>query len=341
MATKVSKIHQLPLIIMLLSLLSLNISYSQDLMDDNISGEATFNGANRFSEVIKVISRSGKIFIISNNNQLLNKGDFITFSIKGGKPIARAIVAKNHNGSTGIKVLKVYSLSRWGLIKKGIGIDIVKGDDSFLFNQKKEKTDVEELEDKIVSEEDLYNDKNLDIEEDLSGFYKDTRLIKPDNVISAGWDQYQFTNDLGSETTQESHNQFNYSWAYQFSDNYWVEGLYGRVLIDDFPSTSDQTLINNFTVRAKYTFKAPLYSYLLPYIGFQVYSIDSPNAGVVTDSADASAKLDAQSEVDLINKLKQSNIVLGVTVLKRLVPGWFFKADLGTDILSLGIAIEF
>jgi len=27
--------------------------------------------------------------------------------------------------------------------------------------------------------------------------------------------------------------------------------------------------------------------------------------------------------------------------MRRLVPGWFIKADLGTDILQLGFAIEF
>jgi hypothetical protein len=318
----------------------LNNIYAQDLMDDSSSNDIQFSGKNNFSELIKVISRSGKIFIITNNNQMLNKGDFITFSLKDGKPIARAVVAKNHNGSTGIKVLKVYSLQRWGLIKNNISIDIIKGDDSFLFVTKK-KAQIEDIENTIDSEEDLYNDKAVTMEEDLSGFYKDSRLIKPDNVVSAGWDQYEFTNDIGTETETESHNQFNYSWAYQFTDNYWVEGLYGRVLIDNLPAQGTQTLINNFTIRAKYTFRAPLYSYLMPYVGFQMYQVSSPDAGVILDNASAADKATAEKEVALINRLKQNNIVLGVTILKRLVPGWFLKADLGTDILSLGFAIEF
>jgi hypothetical protein len=341
MLTKVSKKHSILILFMLLANATvLNNIYAQDLMDDTDINDVSFTGANKFSELIKVISRSGKIFIITNNNQMLNKGDFITFSLKDSKPIARAVVAKNHNGSTGIKVLKIYSLKRWGMIKKNVGIDIIKGDDSFLFAPKKKVTD-DITDNSINSEEDLYNDKAIDMEEDLSGFYKDSRLIKPDNIVSAGWDRFEFKNDIGDDIQTESHNQFNYTWAYQFSDNIWVEGLYGRVLIDDLPAQGLQTLINNFTVRAKYTFQAPLYSYLMPYVGFQVYNVSSPDAGIIKDNASAEAKATAEKEVALINRLKQNNIVLGVTILKRLVPGWFLKADLGTDILSIGFAIEF
>ena len=308
-------------------------------MDDSNGQQIEAVIENKFSEVLLTISRSGKIFIVSNNNQMLNKGDFITIAIKGGKPIARAIVAKNSGEQTGIKVIRVYSLQRWSQIKKGMDLDILKGDDSAFFVTKK-KVEENKVE-KIETEEDLFSEEELAAEEDLSGFYKDSRLIKPDNVISAGWDQFELKNDLGDDVITESHNQFNYSWAYQFADNYWVEGLYGRTLIDDLPSTGSQTLINNFTIRAKYTFKAPLYSYIMPYIGFQSYQVDSPNAGIVEDNTSTEDQEQAQKEVDLINRLKQNNIVFGATILKRLVPGWFVKADLGTDLMSLGIAIEF
>ena len=79
----------------------------------------------------------------------------------------------------------------------------------------------------------------------------------------------------------------------------------------------------------------------MPYIGFQSYQVDSPNAGIVEDNTSTEDQEQAQKEVDLINRLKQNNIVFGATILKRLVPGWFVKADLGTDLMSLGIAIEF
>jgi hypothetical protein len=39
--------------------------------------------------------------------------------------------------------------------------------------------------------------------------------------------------------------------------------------------------------------------------------------------------------------MQDNALVAGVTILRRLVPGWFIKADLGTDQLNIGFAIEF
>jgi hypothetical protein len=44
---------------------------------------------------------------------------------------------------------------------------------------------------------------------------------------------------------------------------------------------------------------------------------------------------------DTADNLKKSGPVFGITVLRRLVPGWFIKGDLGNDIINLGFAIEF
>jgi hypothetical protein len=317
--------------------LCLNNVYAQNLLDD-ASGDITYGSEeNLFTETINIISRSGKIFILSNSNQLLNKGDFITLLLKDGGPLARAVVAKNHNESAGIKVLKVYSLKRWSLIRKGLNVQIKKGDDSFLFRPKKNVAKEVPAEKRIESEEDLFNDKSL-VEEDLTGFYKDNRLIKPDSIVTGGWSRFTFANDITGDTQAE--NQFSFAWAYQFSDNYWIEALYGRTKIDGFPASGAQTLINNFTVKLKYTFKAPFYSYIMPYIGFQTYSVSSPNAGVVQGDQTADRNL-AQAETDMINKLQTSQIAVGITILKRMVPGWFLKADLGNDIINLGFGIEF
>jgi len=310
---------------------------SQDLLDD-INAQTTLgDNAGTFSETVKIISRSGKIFILSNSNQMLNKGDFITLILKEDKgPIARAVVAKTHDGNAGIKALKVYSLARWKALRKDLDIDIKKGDDSSLFKKKVENNATTNDRPTIENEEDLFNDTV--ILEDSNGFYKDKRHIKPDNVVSAGWDQYSFVSDV--DQSKFVGNQWNFAWAFQFADNYWIEGLYGNTTIDGFPDDSFQTVINNFTARVKYTFKAPLYSYFIPYIGIQSYQVSSPEAGIPVSDTDA-AKEVAQRENDTLNKLRQTNLVVGVTVLRRLVPGWFLKADLGTDILSFGFAIEF
>ena len=42
-----------------------------------------------------------------------------------------------------------------------------------------------------------------------------------------------------------------------------------------------------------------------------------------------------------VENLKKSSVIFGATVLKRIVPGWFIRADLGNDILSGGLTLEF
>ncbi len=310
--------------------LCVNKIHAQSLVDDISSPLGLGSSSEIFTETIRTISRSQKIFILTNTNEMLYKGDFITLVLGGKDPVARALVGKTHDSLAGIKILKIYSLKKWSVLRKGLEVGILKGDDSRLF-VKEEKKEVEE-EGQIKSEEDLYD---IDVVEETDFFTKDNRYIRPDNVVGAAWSQYSFENTLLPETETEVGTQWAFSWAYQFSDNYWVEGLYGRTLLSNFPAQSTQTLINNFTIRLKYTFKLPLYSYLLPYVGFQIYNISSPDAGQSND-----ASLNAKEE-SLINDLGQDQPVFGATLLRRLVPGWFLKVDLGNDIIALGAAIEF
>ena len=302
---------------------------SQGIVDDISEGTLS---SDVFSESIRTISRSKRIFILTNSNQSLAKGDFITLSLPNSGPVARALVAKTYQGFAGIKIMKIYSLKRWALLKKGLGIDLIKGDDSSLFKKKKEKSIAKEEEVKIEGEEDLYSDNKL-IGDDTEFISKDSRHIKPDNIVSFAWGRHQFENTIDKDI--ETNNQFFGQWAYQFADNYWLEGVYGRTLIDNFPATNTQTLLNNFVGRFKYVFKAPLYSYIVPYIGFQQVSVSSPEAGRTNDATLA------QQELDLVDSLAKSGIVAGVTVIRRMVPGWFIKADIGTDAINIGFAIEF
>lgn len=327
-----SKIYK---IIFLLPLIifapSINNAYGQSLVEDIGSPIAYGDSAEMFTETIQIIGRSQKIFILTNSNQMLNKGDFITLVLNQKEPVARALVGKTHDGLAGIKILKIYSLKRWALMRQGLNAQIIKGDDSKLFVDPKKP---EEEQPQIESEEDLYSLEG-EIEGDLEFLNKDLRHIKPDNLVGGSYSQFSFEHDLQPDPQTESHAQLAFSWAYQFSDNYWVEGLYGRTMINDFPAKSKQTLINNFTVRLKYTFKAPLYSYIMPYIGFQLYNVSSPDAGVGTDPTQN------QKEEDVVAQLEEDGPAVGVTLLRRLVPGWFIRADLGNDIMSLGFAIEF
>lgn len=316
-----------------------NFSFSQGLLDQAQVSLFPETMEGLFTEKVEIISRSGKIFIMSNGNQLLNKGDFITLVIKKEGPVARALVAKTHDESAGIKILKVYSLSRWKKLRKGLNVQILKGDDTALFKPMSANTE-EVATTKIETEEDLFKDDfKVESDEDLSGFYKDNRLIRPDNIVGIAYNEFEFKNTLRNGDI-EANPQISFTWAYQFADNFWVEGLYGRTQIDSFPASGNQTIINNFTGRFKYTFKAPFYSFIMPYVGFQTYSVSSPQAGERTDDSTAAREL-AKEEQELVNSLQTSGLAIGATYLKRLVPGWFFKANLGNDIFSIGFSIEF
>lgn len=128
---------------------------------------------------------------------------------------------------------------------------------------------------------------------------------------------------------------FGISWAYQFTDNYFVEGVYGRATFDNYPADSTQTLVNHVVARLKYNIKGPAYTFFMPYLGYQTYSVSSPDAG----NSGVATTDDEENKV--IDDLKKSGPVFGVTVLRRLVPGWFIKADVGTDVINVGFSIEF
>ncbi|MBT4792617.1 MAG: hypothetical protein HON90_13675 [Halobacteriovoraceae bacterium] len=316
-----------------------SLLHAQDLLEEIDSSISLGGTEAKFSETIRIISRSGKIFIISNSNQLLSKGDFLTMSLKDGGPVARAVVAKAHDGQVGIKVLKVYSLKRWAQTKKNNVIDITKGDDSALFQKKADKNQVASGEASIDSEEDLFNEKAI-LREDISDFYQDNRHIKPDNIVTAAYSQLRFEDHTRGQTT--AGNQFYLTWAYQFSDNFWVEGLYGRTAINSFPDDGSQMIINNLTARVKYAFKAPLYSYVLPYIGVKTASVSTVNGtGEDRSGGTIPGQLAADQEKKTVTELSQTKIIMGVTLLRRLVPGWFLKVDLGTNIIGMGFGIEF
>lgn len=305
---------------------------AQSLVEDaNLSTPAE-NGENTFNETIKIISNSKKIFILTNNNQQLGPGDFVSLALDNNLA-ARAVVAKVHQGQVGIKILKIYSLSQWGRLRRDQEVQIVKGDDS-MFGKKATPTVDEAATAKIKSEDDLYTGDV--VVDDEIGVFDDNknRHIKPDNLVALTG-AFLEASEVDSKGGKVRANEFGISWAYQFSDNYFIEGLYGRAMIDDFPASGVQTLVNHMTARLKYNFKGPLYTFFMPYIGYHTYTVSSPDAGNGTSSTAN------EEELDAINKLKKSGPVFGVTALRRLVPGWFIKADLGSDIINVGFAIEF
>ena len=310
-----------------------NTLFAQSLVEDaNLGATSEGNSENVFTETIKIISGSKKIFVLTNNNQQLSPGDFISLALDNNLA-ARALVAKTHQGQVGIKILKIYSLAQWARLRREMDVQIIRGDDS-LFAKKPEVKVEDTPIARIRNEDDLFTG-DVVVEDDIGIFDENkNRHIKPDNVVGISGAFYEAA-EVESRGGKVRTNEFGISWAYQFADNYFVEGLYGRALIDNFPGDGSQTLVNHLTARLKYNIKGPLYTFFMPYLGFHTYTVSSPDAGKTNIESTNEEQLEA------IDTLKKSGPVFGVTVLRRLVPGWFIKADLGSDIVSVGFAIEF
>lgn len=316
------------------SLILANFSavWAQSLVEDANINVAQAADGTTFTETIKIISNSKKIFILTNNNQQLGPGDFISLALDN-KLAARALVAKNHQGQVGIKILKIYSLNQWGKLRRDQDVQIVKGDDSSFMKKAEEPKNNEGP--RIKDEDDLYT-KDVVIDDTVE-FVDDNknRHIKPDNVVGIFASFINADNPQGSNGGSTRGTEFGLTWAYQFTDNFFLEGVYGRTLLDNYPADSTQTLVNRLVGRLKYNIKGPLYTFFMPYIGYQSNTVSSPDAGKGGVPGQDAA------EVKAIEDLRKNTVVAGVTVLRRLVPGWFIRADLGTDLVNIGFCIEF
>lgn len=280
------------------------------------------------TETIQRISESKRIFIITNTNQSFAKGDFVSL-LRKGKLICRALVAKNSESNiAGIKILKIYSLSRWSDLAPGGEVQVLRGDDSYYKEKEKQaQKPKDELKSdaQISNEDDLFNSTSIKDEEDLSE-ENANRLIRTDNIVTfnVGWIEGR---DENGDVVRYTHP--NASWSFQLTDNVWSDLSFGQTTVRDYPISGGDSQMNNFIIKFKYTFNAPMYSYLQPYAGYQYISASSPVSDLTA----------AQQE--MVDDLAKSSIVFGVSFLKRLVPGWFARLDLGTDMYNLGVGLEF
>ena len=337
------RLSKIPVFFCLLWSLAIPMVYAQNVLDDieeedRMETGSTENAPNLVAETIKVISPSKKIFILTNDNRSFSKGDFISLLL-GNKLVCRALVAKtNDEQLSGIKIVKIYNVNLWKQLAVGKEVLVLKGDDSYYTNidkTPKEAADAKPTT-KVQDEDDLFNSTTLN-DDDLSLEETNNRLIKTDNLLSAGVGMIG-GKDVDGSSKRYTH--INGSWGYQLTDNIWAELGVGTNTVTDYPATGIDARMVNFTGKFKYTFNAPFYSYIMPYVGYQVISVDSPGAGV-QDEADPKDEDELKKEVELVDDLKKSTVIFGVTVLKRIVPGWFIRADLGSDIISGGLTLEF
>lgn len=318
----------------LITLVFSSSAFSQNVLDDLGGGAAAAAAPDLAVEKVEKISQSKRIFIITNSNSSFDKGDFISLLLDS-KLAARALVAKTtESGVAGIKITKIYSLALWKQLRDGLEVQVLRGDDSYYKLKRDEAKKSDENEGIIKSEEDLFNETSL-LEDDLSLEENSNRIIKQDNVVSATMASIEGIDNDGSS---QRYTQFNVQWAYQLEDNIWAEFSYGQNIIDDFPNPGLQTKMTNITLRAKYTISAPFFSYVQPYIGYQIVGASAPGAG---EEDPDNPDIDLDAELNRLEDLKKSNVIFGMTILKRLVPGWFIRGDLGSDIIGVGFGLEF
>lgn len=331
---------------LILTFLWLPLALGQNAVEDlsnNTSNESAQTTSDLFTETILTISPTRRIFILTNKSGQLSKGDFVSMLLDSNL-VARAVVAKNtEEQQVGIKILKIYSLKNWNRLRDNLDVQIIRGDDSYYQKAKEKPAEKKAEDDKkekslIGGEEDLYNETSISDGLDLDENSK--RAIKTDNVFGISYGQLDGVDAVGAS---RYYPQFLGHWAYQFADNIWFEAVYGQTSIADFPDAGLDTKITNYTGRIKYTFSAPFYSYIMPYLGYQYMSADSPGAGEIDPNVTVTDQVrkDADAELTLVNKMQRQQIVVGATILKRLVPGWFLTLNLGTDMLHGGFALEF
>jgi hypothetical protein len=312
--------------------LSSPLALSQDVLDDNLNEDELVDapiqekGPALVTETIKTISLSQKIFILTNKNQAFGNGDFVSLLLQD-KLVCRALVAKVTEANlSGIKIVKIYSLDLWKQLGPGKDVQVIRGDDSYYAPQKAvAKEEKKKPVNKVQTEDDLYNSTTLAEGDDPTLEDNAKRNIKTDNLLALNIGLIDGVDDTGA-TKRYSH--LNGSWAYQIGDNIWTEFSIGSNTIRDLPVLGVDTQLVAYSARIKYTISAPFYSYVQPYVGYQVISSKSPGA-------------QTPAEIALVALMKKSRVVVGATILRRIVPGWFARVDFGSDLINGGLLLEF
>lgn len=311
--------------------------------------------------VVRVSPSKEDILIITNNNQRMALGDFITFA-QDGKYLARAVVALENNPSKrerkkiqkitqvkktnfllGVKVLKWYSRRAKNHLTPGRLVDIIIGplaenplpsanersrgkkrDDVSSFSQEK----IQELED-LFRQGDRQN--NFELREGRK------RAIHANNLMGINFDFYR---GIDRHDDNKYHMQFSLNYSYQVIDNLWLGTRVGFSPLKNFPNDGLNTQLYTVSLRVKYAFKIPLNFCIMPYIGI-LYSYGISKDAGEQDANNSIAQNILDQEKNLLEKTRRFEPDLGVDIYKRMLPGWFLNFTLGWKALGAGVRVEF
>jgi len=331
-----------------LTISNLKISYAQTVVEDlqSSSTVAGTAGSRLFNEKIKTISSNKRIIILTNDNQKMISGDFVTL-IQNEKPIIRGLVVKTRDDRTGIKVVKIYSEGYWSNLKMEQDIAILRGDDSYYWKQVEDEKKALTTKSNSSTNDPISADLNLLINDsdlkDNSADYN-SRYIKSNNMI-------HFTigslKSVGIASDNSNYLHYRFAWSYQLIANWWTELGFGYSVLKKFPANDIDTSLNVFSIRLGRVFEMPFYSFLMPYLGWQKGFAKSPGAGslLCTSSCDPTQIRNDQEraslELGLLGEIQKQSVLFGLTYFKRLVPGWTLRFDVDNTFLGAGLIMEF
>lgn len=295
-----------------------------------------------FSETISTISSNKRIFIITNSNQKLIMGDFVSFIIDD-ELVARALVVKTRDDRSGLKLVKIYSQGKWSSLTTGMNINIIRGDDSYYLSQlKKEResilspsteTAAKTSNSLDLGQRDLTSDEALILgsEFNLDNNKSHLRKLDADHLL-------YFTvgnmRSLGAEGSEDTYLHYRFGWGYQVFNNWFTDISYGHSTIKKYPASDIDTSLNTITIKFGYIFQLPVHSFLYAYGGLYNNIAIAPGAGEGVSDAQA------QDESEKVRDLEGIGYLGGISFYKRLVPGWTFKIDADLKNVGAGIMVE-
>lgn len=288
-----------------------------------------------FSETITTISTNRRIFIVTNSNNKLLMGDFVSF-IKDNQLVIRALVVKTRDDRSGLKLVKIYNQNLWGSLATGYNVELLRGDDSYFLAQlNKEREALIETPKEIASQATtaLTADEQMILGKDFTFDDKadKNRKINADHLLYFTLGNF---NSLSTNGDSDSYIHYRVGWGYQIFSNWFTDLSYGYTVLKKYPEVDIDTALNTFTAKFGYIFQLPVHSFIYAYAGVYDSIASAPGAG--ESVSDAQAKL----EIERLNDVEGIGYLGGISFYKRLVPGWTFKLDLDLKNIGAGIMVE-
>jgi len=289
-----------------------------------------------FSEMITTISSNKRIFILTNSNNKLIMGDFVSF-VKDNQLILRALVVKTRDDRCGVKLVKIYDQNLWKSLTTGADVQMIRGDDSYFLTQIKKEQEAlvagsntnsnnGEQTDSLSAEEKMILGSDITLESKV-----DNRKISANHLLYFTAGNYRSLSTTGESDT---YMHYRIGWGFQVFNNWFSDVSYGYTVLKKYPEVDIDTALNTVSFKFGYIFQLPIHSFLYAYGGIYNSIATAPGAG--EGVSDAQAEL----EIQRVRDVEGLGYLGGVSFYKRLVPGWTFKVDVDLKNIGAGIMVE-